>query len=280
MDRARLVPAGHAATWRHPAPDLASLSRHAVVPDTEQERLRRPGRDVALGRATQPSTRPPTSPPECGVHSIWAVVRLSDGAVTPILDQNLYLCGGVANSHLPRWHGVDPRQPASPTVLTRHFQDFDSCGVFVYETVVTTSSSIRRRSPQSVDTSRLRPWWSGLHSGWRALQRLQLGAPAGRCSPRLRPAANLATTSGTPRLPNFWDICYLMVPMNAVRRAWPVRNAPRHRDRQRRCSPSAPIASHWRRRNASVITATGPGSHPGPARTLTTSLGGWRYGAG
>ncbi len=212
----------------------------AVVPDTENVYDARvvmsPSGEYAAVYAGANLTA------QCGVHSIWAVVRLSDGAVTPILDQT-DLCGGVANSHWPGGMAWTP-DSRRVTVLTRHFQDL-TCGVFVYETVVTTFDI--GGSPQSVSIPGFYLGGPAYTADGALFSAFQWGAPAGGCSLGLRPAANLATTSGTPGLPYSWDICYLMAPdargpssLASPQRAAPPRPSAPLQPQRADCQPLAP----------------------------------------
>ena len=171
-------------------------------------------------------------------------MRLSDQVVTPI-DSKILHCGGVANLYQHTGMAWTP-DSRTVTVLAKHFQDL-TCGVFLYETIV-TSLSIGGSTSNSVPVTGLylgAPSYTGDGALFSAYQ---WNATLGGCRLGWRPANSLATVAGTLDLTYGALTCFwwpdarspsglVSTPRGVPQPApWPL--APRRVD----CQPLAPRA--------------------------------------
>lgn len=72
---------------------------------------------------------------DCGFHWTWAVARVSDGAITR-LREDTYVCGSLAGVYT--YGGMAWTPDSRRLTLPLQFFEDEGCGVFVYQTVVTT----------------------------------------------------------------------------------------------------------------------------------------------
>jgi len=180
---------------------------------------------------------------DCGFHWMWAAVRVSDGTVTPLREQT-YLCGSLAGTY---GYGGMAWTPDSRrlTVPLQYFED-QSCGVFVYQTVVTTwdvGGTAQILAPIT-DLYLAGPSYT---ADGALLSAYQWNARTGGCTLGLRPAANLGTTAAASDLPYDMNGCTFQAPdirgptrLAGPRRATPPRPALPPRPQRDDCQPLAP----------------------------------------